>query len=380
MSFDVAVIGAGPAGCSTAIALAELGFKVAMVERKPPGTGIHFGESLPPEVRPLFDALGIWSKFRSTASLPSTGVESAWGASELEYRDFLFNPFGSGYHTDRRQLDDLLREQAAQAGVQIFCPVRLLKNCRTDDCRWRLEWTTGCRSHGIESPVLVDATGRASAIARSLGAVPRQALDRAVALAIHGKTMPDANRPHPRLLIESVPDGWWYSLALAGDRSVVALVTDCDLIPRPRTAREIWWRERLARTRHARHRLHSLSPDGPLRTIAAHGSRLSCPVGPGWIAVGDAALALDPLSGLGVYHACEMGLLAARALDQLLRGDGAAAAQYAQWVHRLDAESRALRTAYYRRETRWPESPFWRRRQQFAALSPVARETASSVE
>ena len=43
--------------------------------------------------------------------------------------------------------------------------------------------------------------------------------------------------------------------------------------------------------------------------------------GPGWLAVGDAAMSFDPLSLRGVTWALESGLAAARAHDASLQGD-----------------------------------------------------------
>ena len=60
--FDVAIIGAGPAGSAAARRLAGGGCRVALVERtrfdEP-----RVGESLPPAVQPLLSELGVWRDF-----------------------------------------------------------------------------------------------------------------------------------------------------------------------------------------------------------------------------------------------------------------------------------------------------------------------------
>ena len=81
-----------------------------------------------------------------------------------------------------------------------------------------------------------------------------------------------------------------------------------------------------------------------------------------WLAVGDAAASFDPLSSQGLATAVLMG---ARAGDAIAHPDRAAAIE--AWVEAyamLVAEHADLRTHYARLEQRWPNSAFWRRRQE----------------
>ena len=61
-NYDVLIIGAGPAGSTTAILLTRSGIKVAL-------TDVHkikhfvIGESLPPECKPILEKLGLWNDF-----------------------------------------------------------------------------------------------------------------------------------------------------------------------------------------------------------------------------------------------------------------------------------------------------------------------------
>ena len=96
-------------------------------------------------------------------------------------------------------------------------------------------------------------------------------------------------------------------------------------------------------------------------TAPAHTAAPAACTGPGWVAVGDAARTLDPLSGQGLTAALASALLAARAVlapdpASALEGYGARI----QALHRAHIEAGR---AQYLRERRFTDSPFWQRRQ-----------------
>ena len=103
-------------------------------------------------------------------------------------------------------------------------------------------------------------------------------------------------------------------------------------------------------------------PPGPARICAAHGSRLAPPGGEGWLAVGDSALAFDPLSSQGLFNALYTGLTGGRAMAARLAGDKAAVPGYASRLNEIWAAYEHHRRLYYGQERRWPEAPFWARR------------------
>ena len=69
--------------------------------------------------------------------------------------------------------------------------------------------------------------------------------------------------------------------------------------------------------------------------------------GHGWLAVGDAAAAFDPLAGYGVTCALGSGYYAARALLDDWRGDPVAFPAYAKLVAKIVLESQISRNHFY---------------------------------
>ena len=97
--------------------------------------------------------------------------------------------------------------------------------------------------------------------------------------------------------------------------------------------------------------------------IVSAGSVLRQPVtGPNWIAAGDAALAFDPLSGLGIYKTIESGLRSSAAIACYFEGDRNGMVEYENWTAEGFQSYLSLRHQFYGSVQRWPGSCFWQRR------------------
>jgi flavin-dependent dehydrogenase len=120
---------------------------------------------------------------------------------------------------------------------------------------------------------------------------------------------------------------------------------------------------KLSATRHVSARLANARPLGEPRAFPAESHVLGQPTGDGWIAAGDAACAFDPLASLGIGYALTSGIQAARIADGWLRGDDGLAKAYPSDIARHVATYGAQSREMYVAERRWPDAPFWLRRQ-----------------
>ena len=77
-------------------------------------------------------------------------------------------------------------------------------------------------------------------------------------------------------------------------------------------------------------------------------------------------MAWDPISGQGITRALEGGLRAANAILESDAGDQSALSVYAEWMAESHQRYRSTCASYYRAETRWKHSPFWKRRHTIA--------------
>src|SRR6266567_4595830 len=107
--YDVAIIGGGPAGSTTAALLARAGRRVIVFEREK-FPRFHIGESLLPFSMKAFTRLGLHEKFLRAGFLKKFGGEIVGACSENGTK-FYFNP---GALSNRRQRAHLGSRQAIQ--------------------------------------------------------------------------------------------------------------------------------------------------------------------------------------------------------------------------------------------------------------------------
>jgi flavin-dependent dehydrogenase len=162
-------------------------------------------------------------------------------------------------------------------------------------------------------------------------------------------------------LVEATPQGYLYSAPVPSERLVVAQLTDADLAPGATLARELV--ARIAAAPHTRARIGNATPLGTPQLYPACSQRMLPGAKRGrWLAVGDAAFAVDPLSGSGYLRAIQRGCSGAEALSRALAGDAAALDRHEQAVHADFDRYLAQRSEVYQQETRFPDAPFWARR------------------
>lgn len=327
---DVAVVGGGPAGAVTALLLARAGRDVVLYE-EPRYDALRMGGTLPPSINPLLRVLGLWQPFAA-----------------------------HGWPIDSGRFDAVLIDAAEQAGVRLRRGARVGKVGRVDG---GLSVEAG---EPVVAAAVVDATGRSARIARGLGA-NRVQFDRLVCVA---RIFDIGSEPAGDTFIEAAPDGWWYASPLPGQRRIIVLFTDAHEVVRSRLATVEGWTDAMARTEHVGD-LACGVPCGRIRVTTSASHELEPPVGNDWIAVGDAAFAVDPLPSGGVDFALRSAKAAA---DALLGGDRSA---YRKQIADEASEHRRLRAEIYGWEHRFADTAFWSAR-RLAVDQPLANRAATS--
>lgn len=359
---DVAVVGGGPAGLATAIALAQHGVAVTVLERDAiPAERI--GESVPAALGPLLCELGAWQAFSAQSHLRSAGNASAWTDAQLLRSDALRSRAGGGWHLDRASFETMLRERAVAAGAQVHCATRVVGVEPGS-----VHAVAGGRTLALGCRVIVDATGVRATVARWLGA-QRLVEDRLVCTYTRLRAPRARAARERRALVEAVEQGWWYATPLPGGGALAALFCE------PRTAHACGyrvaaaWQAALRSTRHIAGYLaeadgdqHAGAPRPQPRVTAAISHRLDHAAGRDWLALGDAAAALDPLASAGITLALRDAITGAAAITRRLGGDAEALVAHSETLrHRFAAYSIQRRQIYALAEE-WESAPFWRQR------------------
>jgi hypothetical protein len=97
---------------------------------------------------------------------------------------------------------------------------------------------------------------------------------------------------------------------------------------------------------------------------------------------GDAAMAVDPLSGNGIFQSLSSALIAPAVINTLLRYPAErtlATRFYQDRVRHTFLRFARMGRDFYRMETRWPTAPFWRQRQGWPDAEPSHADTAPTL-
>ena len=361
-SWEVVVVGAGPAGAATAVALARLGRRVALMD--PVETpSFRAGECLPAAAGPLLEELGLASVLEG--HLHGASRRLSWGREDLDHLDLLRDPLGPGWHLDRPRFDEALRDEVEALGVRrLRCRLRGLARAEGGGGAapaWRLEDAEG----GVhQARFLVEATGRRGAVARrlaGLGEAVQTRLDEPLLAWVRWVHCLPGDKDRTTL-VEAVPEGWWYTAAVPGGARVVVLHCAPEEGPQGGVGlgEESVMDGLVSRTRRLREHVIGAEPLTRWRGQEASGGFLSPFGGPGWLAVGDAALRFDPLSSQGLFHGLYTGLRGAQAVHAALDGDAGPGLAYGRVLAEVRRRYRAHQEHYYGLEGRWPEAAFWR--------------------
>ncbi len=309
---DILVAGAGPAGATVARLLACKGRRVVLVD--PDTRRTDRLEVIAPAAYAVVEAVGIAHLLHDVSlAHPCPGIRRRWGAAATEIDDFLRRPGGRGYVIDRAPFDGALRRMAMEAGV-VGIAGRVVAAQR-DGGTTIVGIESAAQRISVAAELVIDATGRPSAVARRLGArrfrSERLVAERRLndALCTPGASWLD---------VDGGKDEWRYQVSGPDGRC-----------------------ERWAVYRPDKHA-------GRRRTrVDASSALLSHAAGDGWIAIGDAAVSFDPVTSQGLVNALSTALVAAGAILSPGGLDADARGVYSEAVAATFRCSEAGRTHVY---------------------------------
>jgi geranylgeranyl reductase family protein len=338
--FDVAIVGAGPAGSSAAIALVRKGYSVALLDKEQFPREKLCGDFLNPINWPVLHELEI---DREVLSCPYEKVTkfrfTSFSGDEADVPLLASEDgicFGVGMR--RSDLDYVLLKKAKSQGAIDFQECKL-KELKREARGWIVRYDRRGVVEELRARVLIGADGRNSWVAHHLGLSGKPAMQRrAVGFQLRLKC---SNRDTGKVEIHLFPGGYAGIVGLGG-----GVVNLCLAIEKTR----------LTDVRAEQFLLDTCLPQNSRLGKILRGARVSemrstYPVyfpprrvyGDGVLLVGDAARVNEPVTGEGIYFALKSGQLAARVIDQAFQKSDFSAAQ-------LCSYERECRSAF---RTRW---------------------------
>ncbi|WP_219059836.1 FAD-dependent monooxygenase [Pseudomonas sp. UMAB-08] len=339
----ILILGAGPAGAAVALGLRRLGYRVSIVSewrRFPALEGVSL------RVLEALRAAGLEHALVD-ATLPSQRKVSWNGQQHAQNIEWLL---------DRPRFDRGLREDLQRAGVELIEGRVLAVQSSASGHQVQIEGHAD-----LQADFLVESRGRqAPALGKGLRG------PETVSLLNRWQGAPGATAS----AVESIEQGWVWMARQADGCCYWQLTVDVASADLPGKAQLLDYCRERRRTSALATAFFADGPEVDVHLHARSSTAILCPqvCGDNWIRVGDAAMAVDPLSGNGIFQSLSSALQAPVVINTLLRAPERAA--LAQQFHRQRVEQLFLRFArigrdFYADEQRWQDQPFWKARRQW---------------
>jgi len=355
-TYDVIVVGGGPAGSSIASILSREGLRVVLFEKEE-FPRHHIGESLMTDTYWTFQRMGLLEKLKASPFVRKYSVQFANPAGK-ESRPFYF--FEAMHHESavtwqvtRAVFDKMLIEHAADQGATVHQPAAVKQVLFEDDKAVGVEvlLKDGTRE-SFHARVVVDATGQSAMLSNKFRwRVRDPKLKKAVLFSYFkgAHREPDLNGG-ATLVLRTQPGsgGWFWYIPLEDDLTSVGIVADPGYLLKDRgqdLAKIL--HEEIDRCETVKRRVGEGERVDKVYSILDYSYRSKKNAGNGFVIIGDAYGFLDPIYSSGVLLACKMAELAADAIHDAFRHSDFSAARLGQFQGKLDQGIESMRKLVY---------------------------------
>ena len=315
ISYDVVIVGAGPAGSSAAIRLANSGKDVLLVDKARFPRPKLCGEFVSPECLNHLEDLGVMLQvnLRRPQQISKTVFYSTGGRSFSVASWWLAQNNSDSIGLSRQALDQLLLNRAVECGTIVETEVTVLKVAVTNGSpvQVTLRSNDGSMQY-VNASLVMDATGRGRYVARRFDARTSGLKPKQIAFKAH---LRGAAIEPGTCEIFSFPGGYGGCSPVEDGLFNLCFVVDAGLVrsigsdPLKIVDATVLKNKRAARV------LRNIAVEGDWITvpIARYGSLDPAPA-PGVLAIGDAAAFIDPFTGSGIAMALESSRIASDAI------------------------------------------------------------------
>src|SRR5271157_231906 len=332
---DVAIIGGGPAGSSTASYLAKAGLKCAVFEREL-FPRLHVGESLVPATTRVLryigfldqmDECGFVRKFGAvwTSELSPKAYQHGFEDADFDGQaDIRFEERDQPgvnqrhtWHVDRGKFDLLLLQHAQKLGAAVYDGIKVNNIDFSETALPRVKFTMGNKEMSLSAKMVVDASGRQTLLGNQLKLKKNDAVFNQFALhtwfdGYDRMTLAKSKALESYIYIHFLPvtNSWIWQIPISETATSIGVVTQKQNFEKSRESREnFFWncvrtRPELYEALKKSHQMRPFKEEGDY----SYGMSEIC--GDGFAMVGDAARFVDPIFSSGVSIAMTSAKLA----------------------------------------------------------------------
>lgn len=323
--WDIIVIGAGPAGTTSAALLAEKGYSVLILEKEK-FPRYHIGESMMPFCWYTLDRLGLVDRMDEIGFQQKFSVQFASTEGKMSRPFYFFqhcdHPSATTWQVEREEFDQMILEKALEKGANFRDETKVIEPIHDEGgAVVGVVAEKGGQRYKLGARVVVDASGRDCFYASKSQWRRRDPKLNKVAIWTYYKgAMRDPGLDAGSTTVAYLPDkGWFWYIPMRNDLVSVGVVAERDYLFRDsREPAEIMDRE-VEENVWIKEHLASGKQTGEYWVTGEYSYRSDYCATDGLVLVGDAFAFLDPVFSSGVFLALKSGEMAADAVDAALK-------------------------------------------------------------
>lgn len=324
-SQDVLIIGAGPAGASTAAILAEYGHKVLIVE-KAKFPRYHVGESLIPFTFGPLERLGMIPKMRGSHFVKKYSVSFVQPDGRRSQPFYFHTRYdketvAQTWQVMRSEFDQMLLDNAREKGAEVMeetTVIQLLKNDSGRVIGVEVKTKDGQVKH-LHAALVVDASGKEAFASNRQGwRIGDPYLNKVAIWTYYKGSKRAEGMDEGGTTIAFVPEkGWFWHIPMHSDMVSVGIVAEGKYLTRGgiKDMKEMFYRE-IGENQWIQEHLSTGTCTGEFWITSEYSRHSKYGASPGLLLVGDAFAFLDPVFSSGVMLAIKSGVMAADAIHE----------------------------------------------------------------
>src|SRR5688572_20887550 len=294
-SYDVVVIGGGPAGSTVSTILADGGLKVGLFERET-FPRFHIGESLIPETYWVLKRIGMLEKMQKSHFVKKYSVQFV-NSSGRESAPFYFwdnkpHECSQTWQVIRSEFDQMMLENAREHGVDAR------EGVHVQDAIFDVDRAVGVRikdadghRREVRASVVVDASGQAALLQNRFKLrLWDPVLNKGAIWSYFQGAYRDTGRDEGATMVIQTPDrqGWFWYIPQHDDIVSVGVVAPFDYLFKGRANHEQTFNEEVERTPGVKKRIEKGRRATGYFVTRDYSYRSRQAAGHGWVLIGDA--------------------------------------------------------------------------------------------